>query len=174
LNRSPRWLACGMKGTIRRRCMAAESDGQRWLALAEWGQAEPLMRRALEIDERSYGPGAPQRRHPPQQPRAIAPSHQPAGRGRAVDAPRAGHRRAELRPGAPQGRHPPQQPRELLQATNRLAEAEPLYRRALEIRAQLRPGAPQCRHRPQQPRAIAPSHQPAGRGRAVDAPRAGD
>jgi hypothetical protein len=27
--------------------------GQRWHALAEWGQAEPLMRRALEIDERS-------------------------------------------------------------------------------------------------------------------------
>ena len=33
--------------------------GLRWYALAEWGQAEPLMRRALVIDERSYGTDHP-------------------------------------------------------------------------------------------------------------------
>ena len=95
-------------------------------------EAEPLMRRALAIDEQSFGAEHPERRHRPQQPGGIAPGHQPAGRGRAADAPRAGHRRAELRRRASQGRHPPQQPG-----------------------------------------AVAPGHQPPGRGRAADAPRAG-
>jgi hypothetical protein len=33
--------------------------GQRWSDLAEWVQAEPLMRRALAITEQSYGPDHP-------------------------------------------------------------------------------------------------------------------
>ncbi len=54
-------------------------------------------------------------------------------RGRAADTPRAGHRRAVLRSGAPGCRHRPQQPGSVASATNRLAEAEPLIRRALAI-----------------------------------------
>ena len=45
---------------------------------------------------------------------------------------------------------------QLLQATNRLAEAEPLMRRALvDRREKLRPRASQRRHPPQQPGAAA-------------------
>ena len=74
-----------------------------------------------------------QRRHHAQQPGPAAAGHQPAGRGRAADAPCARHRREELRARPSQRRHRPQQPGRLLQATNRLAEAEPLMRRALAI-----------------------------------------
>ena len=54
------------------------------------GEAEPLMRRALAIDEKSYGPDHPERRHPPQQPGVAAPRHEPASGGRAADAAGAG------------------------------------------------------------------------------------
>ena len=51
----------------------------------------------------------------------------PVPGGRAASPPRTGDRRGVVRPGPPQGRHRPQQPvRHLLQATNRLGEAEPL------------------------------------------------
>ena len=96
-------------------------------------EAEPLMRRALAIDEKSFGPEHPNVASGSQQPGRAAAGHQPAGGGRAALSPRAGHRREELRPRASQRRHGPQQPGLLLQATNRLAEAEPLYRRALAI-----------------------------------------
>ena len=69
------------------------------------------MRRALAIDEKSYGP----------------------------DHPNVAIRLNNLA--------------ELLQATNRLAEAEPLMRRALAIdETELRPGSSQCRDQPQQSR----------------------
>ena len=63
---------------------------------------------------------------------------------------------------------------QLLQATNRLAEAEPLMRRALAIDEQSY-GAdhPNVAIRPQQPGAVAPGHEPPGGGRAADAPRPG-
>ena len=64
-------------------------------------EAEPLMRRALAIDEQSYGPDHPKVATDLNNLAALAPGHQPAGRGRAADAPRAGDRRAELRPGPP-------------------------------------------------------------------------
>ena len=53
------------------------------------GEAEPLMRRALEIDEKSYGPEHPKVAVRPQRPGAIVAGHEPAGRGRALDAARA-------------------------------------------------------------------------------------
>ena len=63
----------------------------------------------------------------------------------------------------------------LLQATNRLGEAEPLMRRALAIdEASYGADHPERRDRPQQPRPVAASHQPARRGGTADAPRAGD
>ena len=55
-------------------------------------EAEPLMRRALAIDEQSYGPEHPDVASRPQQPRAVAAGHEPAGGGRAADAARAGDR----------------------------------------------------------------------------------
>ena len=96
-------------------------------------EAEPLMRRALAIDEKSYGPEHPERRHRPQQPGAVAAGHEPAGGGRAADAAGAGDRRENLRAGPSRRRHRLNNLAQLLQATNRLAEAEPLMRRALAI-----------------------------------------
>ena len=53
-------------------------------------EAEPLMRRALAIDEKAYGPTIP-RSPRPQQPGPVAAGHEPAGRGRAADAAGAGY-----------------------------------------------------------------------------------
>ena len=78
--------------------------------LARYAEAEPLLRdcqRASRIQQRAGLPGS---RRGPQQPGAVAPGHEPAGGGRAADAPGAGDRRASLRPRPPQRRHPPQQP----------------------------------------------------------------
>jgi tetratricopeptide (TPR) repeat protein len=98
-------------------------------------EAEPLMRRALEIDEKSYGSGPPEGCDDrPQQPCAVAASHEPSGGGRAADAAGAGDRREELRkPDHPKVAIRLNNLAQLLQDTNRLAEAEPLMRRALEI-----------------------------------------
>ena len=96
-------------------------------------EAEPLMRRALAIDERSYRPGPPQRRHPPQQPGAVAPGHQPPGRGRAADASGLAIDEQPIGPDHPNVATDLNNLAQLLQATNRLAEAEPLMRRALAI-----------------------------------------
>ena len=64
---------------------------------------------------------------------------------------------------------------QLLQATNRLSEAEPLMRRALAIDERVvRPGPSQRRHDLNNLAAAAAGHQPAGRGRAADAAGAGD
>ena len=118
----------------------------------------------------------PSYRDPPQQPRSVAASHQPARRGGTADAPRAGDRRGQLRPGPSERRDPTSTTSpQLLQATNRLGEAEPLMRRALAIdEASYGPDHPNVAIRPQQPRPVAASHQPARRGGTADAPRAGD
>ena len=98
------------------------------------GEAEPLMRRALAIDEASYGKDHPNVATRPQQPRPVAASHQPARRGGTADAPRAGHRRGQLRQRTIRtSRSDLNNLALLLQATNRLGEAEPLMRRALAI-----------------------------------------
>ena len=137
-------------------------------------EAEPLMRRALAIDEKSFGPESSQRRHRPQQPGAVASGHQPSCRGRAVDAPRAGHRREELRPGSSQSRHRPQQPGAVASGHQPAGRGRAVDApRAGDRREELRSRASQRRHEPQQPGAAAAGHQPAGRGRAADAPRAG-
>ena len=96
-------------------------------------EAEPLYRRALAIDEASYGPDHPDVAIAPQQPGVVASGHQPPGRGRAAVPAGAGDRRGVVRPRPPRRRHRPQQPGGVARATNRLAEAEPLYRRALAI-----------------------------------------
>ena len=97
-------------------------------------EAEPLMRRALAIDEQSYGPDHPDVAIRPQQSRAAASGHEPPRRGRAADAPRARDRRDRATARIiPMWRSRLNNLALLLQATNRLAEAEPLMRRALAI-----------------------------------------
>jgi tetratricopeptide (TPR) repeat protein len=107
--------------------------GTRWLALAEWGQAEPLMRRALEIDERSYGPEHPKV--------AIRLNN-------LAQLLQATNRLAEAEPlmrralAIDERSYGPEHPNvatdlnnlaQMLQATNRLAEAEPFLRRVIAI-----------------------------------------
>ena len=94
-------------------------------------EAEPLYRRALAIDERSYGPDHPDVA------RAL---------NNLAELLQATNRLAEAEPlyrralAIDERSYGPDHPTvalnnlaELLQATNRLAEAEPLYRRALAI-----------------------------------------
>ena len=98
------------------------------------GEAEPLFRRALAIDEASYRAGSSRRGERPQQSRGIA------------RVPRTGSREAEplFRRALAifEASYGPDYPivaaglnnlAELLRATNRLGEAEPHYRRALAI-----------------------------------------
>ena len=54
-----------------------------------------LMRRALAIDEQSFGPDHPNVASDLNNLAHVAPGHEPAGGGRALDAPRPGHRRAK-------------------------------------------------------------------------------
>ncbi len=107
--------------------------GRLWHSLAEWSQAEPLMRRALAIDEQSFGPDHPEvaadlnnlaqllqatnrlAEAEPLMRRALAIDEQSFG----PDHPNVATRLNNLAT--------------LLKATNRLAEAEPLMRRALAI-----------------------------------------
>ena len=95
-------------------------------------EAEPLIAARSPSTRRASAPSIPTSPGP-QQPGRAAAGHQPAGRGRAAVSPRARHRREELRPRASQRRQRLNNLAQLLQATNRLAEAEPLYRRALAI-----------------------------------------
>ena len=105
----------------------------RWRTLAEWTQAEPLMRRALAIDEASFGPDHPEvaadlnnlaqllqatnrlNEAEPLMRRALEIGEKSFGPGHPTVAIRLNNLAL------------------LLQATNRLNEAEPLMRRALEI-----------------------------------------
>jgi tetratricopeptide (TPR) repeat protein len=107
--------------------------GERWHALAEWSQAEPLVRRALTINESSFGSDHPN---------VATALNNLAGLLQATN---------RLAEAEPMYRHAleidersygPDHPSvardlnnlaQLLQATNRLAEAEPSMRRALEI-----------------------------------------
>ena len=59
------------------------------LEKAVHADAEPLMRRALTIDEAGFGGRGPQSCHRPQQPGPTLSGHQPASRGRAAAPPRS-------------------------------------------------------------------------------------
>ncbi len=118
-------------------------------------EAEPLMRRALAIDEQSYGPDHPNVAIRLNNLARAASGHEPPRRGRAADAPRARDRRRELRPGSSQCGDRLNNLAQLLQDTNRLAEAEPLMRRALAIdEKSYGPDHPNVAIRPQQSRAL--------------------
>ena len=110
---------------------------------------------------------------PPQQPGGVAPGHEPPGRrpSRSIAA-RWRSTRDRTAPTTPTSRRDLNNLAVLLQATNRLAEAEPLYRRALAIdERSYGPDHPDVAIRPQQPGGVAPGHEPAGGGRAADGTR---
>ena len=132
------------------------------------------MRRALAIDEASFGPD-----HPNvaidlnnlaqllQATNRLAEAEPLMRRALAIDE-------ASFGPDHPNVAIRLNNLAQLLQATNRLAEAEPLMRRALAIdEASFGPDHPNVATRPQQPGATASGHQPPGRGRAADAAGAG-
>ena len=137
-------------------------------------EAEPLYRRALAIDEKSFGARASQCC---QQTSTTWPSccRPPTGwprpsrlmrRALAIDEKSFG-------PEHPNVATALNNLAELLQDTNRLAEAEPLYApRARHRREELGPRSSQRRYAHSTTWPAAAGHQPARRGRAVDAPRA--
>jgi tetratricopeptide (TPR) repeat protein len=100
---------------------------------AEHGEAEPLYRRALAVDEKSFGPG-----HPNVAVRLNNLAGLLSATNRLAEAGPL-YRRALAIDEKSFGPEHPNVARdlnnlaELLRATNRLAEAEPLYRRALAI-----------------------------------------
>ena len=133
------------------------------------------MRRALAIDEKSYGPD-----HPNvairlnnlakllQDTNRLAEAEPLMRRALAIDEKSYG-------PDHPNVAISLNNLARLLQATNRLAEAEPLMRRALAIdEKSYGPDHPNVAIRPQQSRGAASGHEPPRRGRAADAPRARD
>ena len=141
------------------------------------GEAEPLFRRALAIFENEL-------REPDHPKVAIglnnlaqsARKHEPPRRGRAAVSPRAGDRRGELRAGSSRSGDRPQQSRESCsQTTNRLGEAEPLFRRALAIdEASYGPDHPEVATSLNNLARTAPRDEPPHRGGAAFSPRAGD
>ena len=107
--------------------------GERWHQLAEWSRAEPLMPRALAIDEGSSGPDDPE----------VATDLNNLARllqatNRLGEAEPLMRRALAIDEGSSGPDHPNVAIRlnnlaQLLRATNRLGEAEPLMRRHLEI-----------------------------------------
>jgi tetratricopeptide (TPR) repeat protein len=96
-------------------------------------EAEPLMRRALQIDERSYGPD-----HPTVATRLNNLAGLLYATNRLAEAEPLYRRALQIDersygPGHPEVARDLNNLALLLQATNRLAEAEPLMRRALQI-----------------------------------------
>ena len=138
-------------------------------------EAEPLSRRALAIDERSYGPD-----HPDvasdlnnlaallQATNRLAEAEPLYRRALAIDERSYGpdHPDVATGPQQPGGVAPGHEP-----AGGGRAALSP---RAGDRRAVVRPRPPQRRERPQQPGGVAPGHEPAGGGRAALSPRAGD
>ena len=138
-------------------------------------EAEPLMRRALAIDETELRPRSSQRGDRPQQSRAAVSGHEPPRRSRAADAPRARDRRKELRPGSSQCGDPPQQSRAAASGhepprRGRAADAP----RAGDRRKELWPGSSRKWRSASTISRCCSGHEPPRRGRAADAPRAGD
>ena len=107
--------------------------GQRYDSLAKWAEAEPLMRRALEIDEQSYGENPPNVARDLNNLAALL-----LATNRLADAEPLMRRALAIWEQSLGETHPNvasvlNNLAQLLQATNRLADAEPLMRRALQI-----------------------------------------
>ena len=65
--------------------------GKAFEELADWGAAEPLMRQALAVEEKSFGSEHPNVAAGLQQPGRGASENEPPRRGRAANAPSSGH-----------------------------------------------------------------------------------
>ena len=107
--------------------------GQTLHSLAEWVEAEPLMRRALSIDEKSYGPD-----HPNVAIRLNNLAQLLEATNRLGEAESLMRRVLSIDEKSSGSDHPDvasdlNNLAQLLKATNRLGEAEPLMRRALSI-----------------------------------------
>ena len=107
--------------------------GERWHNVAEWKRAEPPMRRALEIDEASYG-----KDHPEVATELNNLAELLHATKRLSEAEPLMRRALEINEASYGKDHPEvainlNNLALLLQETNRLSEAEPLMRRALEI-----------------------------------------
>ena len=126
--------------------------GNAYYQLARYAKAEPLMERALRIDEKAFGPDHPNI--------AIHLNNLAAlyqATNRLAEAEPLMERALMIDEKAFGPDHPNiaihlNNLAQLYKATNRLAEAEPLMERALRINEKaFDPGHPGCRHRPQQP-----------------------
>ena len=103
-------------------------------AQGRYAEAEPLYRRALAIREQALGPDHPDHRQQPQQPGRAVPRPGALRRGRAAVPAGAGDPRAGAGAGPPRHRPPASTTWPgCTDAQGRYAEAEPLYRRALDI-----------------------------------------
>jgi hypothetical protein len=106
---------------------------RRWYTLAEWSRAEPLMRRALAIDQASYGKEHPEVARDLSNLAALLQATNRLSEAEPL------MRRALAIDEANYGKEHPRVATDLnnlaalLQATNRLSEAVPLMRRALAI-----------------------------------------
>ncbi len=110
-----------------------DQAGGRWHGLAEWTRAEPLMRRALAIDEQSYGP-----EHPKVAIRLNSLSQLLQATNRLAEAEPLYCRALAILEQSLGDDHPNvasalNNLAGLLRTANRLVEAEPLCRRALAI-----------------------------------------
>ena len=109
-------------------------------------EAEPLMRRALAIDEKSFGPDHPNVATDLNNLATAASGHEPARRGRALDAPRARDRREKLRPRSSQCGQRPQQSGGAASGPTGLPRPSRLSPRARDRREELRPRSSRCGH----------------------------
>jgi tetratricopeptide (TPR) repeat protein len=115
--------ACGLVGQL----------GVRWHMLAEWGQSEPLMRRALAIFEQTQGPDHPEIATYLNNYAALLMSTNRPGKAEPLMCRALDIRERNLGPDHPEVAGSLNNIAQLFQDTNRLSEAEPLMRRALEI-----------------------------------------
>ncbi len=144
-------------------------------AKADYAEAEPLVRRAFAIDEKSYGPDHPEVANHLnnlaqllQATNRLAEAEPLMRRALAIDEKSYG-------PDHPNVARHLNNLAQLLQATNRLAEAEPLMRRALAIdEKSYGPDHPNVARGLNNLAELLQRHEPPRRGRATVSPRARD
>ena len=105
-----------------------------YYAMGRYAEAEPLVRRSLEVREKQLRRRPPQRGHQPEQPGGPVLCHRPVRRGRAALQTQPQDPGGEARARPPGVALSLNNLAELYRAMGRYAEAEPLYRRSLEVR----------------------------------------
>ncbi len=120
-------------GKLPRAAWLLNQAGMRWYKIAEWARSEPLYRRALAIDEASYGP-----EHPGVAIDVNNLAQLLERTNRLAEAEPLYRRALAIFEGSYGSEHPNvatvlNNLAQLLRAANQPVEAEPLYRRALAI-----------------------------------------